>query len=201
MGTRFIFLHSSIRLTSILFISAALLAIANQPSPAAGEQDMRNQDSATIIRGVVLDEGTRPQPGLLVHCSNLEDHPAEQNPAINGDASEKSASNTDGTFELPISGVTTDKIQCWIDGGDMYGKIKKIVPVGGRVTYITFMLNFQRIPLLEGWITNPAGEGLHRARVQVTQSNGSIWSRSTDENGGFSFDLPSSWASQGSVQR
>jgi hypothetical protein len=178
MRTKPIFLQGLNLLTSTFLISAALLAMANLPISVAGEQDVRNQDSGTTIKGVVVDERAGPQAGVLVHCSDFEDTKTMLGEAFSG---------KNGEFELSIAPVAADKIRCWIGGDNMYEGNEKIVPIG-RDTKVVFILNFQRIPRIEGWITNPAGEGIHRARVQVTQSNGASWSRSTDENGWFSFD-------------
>jgi hypothetical protein len=103
MGPTSIFLHSRILLVSLLRIPAAWLAMAAQPSPAPGEEEVRPQHFATTIRGIVVDARTHPQAGIIVHCSDLKN-----TNIVLGEA----FSDHNGQFELLIPPGASDRIVC-----------------------------------------------------------------------------------------
>jgi hypothetical protein len=173
MGIRSIPLRSLTLLTSLLLILVALLAISVKPSLAAGEQERTIETVDIEVRAV--DENGKPITGILIHCEDMDSRQSFSKDVL---------TNVQGAVIKAIP-RNVETLKC-SGGGSIYSPVEKIVPVGENIEVI-FSLNFQTIRHIESWITNPVGEGIHRARVRVHQSNGSIWSRSTDENGGFSF--------------
>jgi hypothetical protein len=74
--------------------SVLLLAMGSQSRAAVGEQGGGNQGAASTIKGIVVDDKTMPQAGILVHCSDVETKQMMLGETFSG---------KDGKFELPIS--------------------------------------------------------------------------------------------------
>jgi hypothetical protein len=60
MSTRSAFHDPKRRFTSAMILLALLLAIGGQSSLVAGEQEVSKQGSATMIKGLVVDEKANP---------------------------------------------------------------------------------------------------------------------------------------------
>jgi hypothetical protein len=166
------------RFASAMILSALLLVMGSPPNPAASEQDVRNHGSATTIKGVVVDEKATPQMGVLVHCSDVENKKVMLGEIF---------SAKDGNFELPIPPIVADKLQCWIDGGNVYETDEKIIPIG-RDGKVVFTRKFRMIPKLEGWVQIPKDWDIQKVLVLVHQSDDGIISRRPDEQGNIVFE-------------
>jgi hypothetical protein len=186
MSTRSAFHDTTRRFTSAMILLALLLAIGGQSSLVAGEQEVSKQGSATMIKGLVVDEKAKPQAGVLVRCAAFEAWPTSRvwpPTVIHGEA----FSDENGEFTSTISPIAADKIRCWIGGGDVYETDEKIIPVGTD-SKVIFTLKFATIPRLEGWVQIPKDWDIYKVLVLVHQSNDGIISRRPDEQGNVVFE-------------
>jgi hypothetical protein len=170
-------------ITSVMVSLALLLAIGLRPSLAADAPDVSGQDSATMIRGEVVDEvdesgvtrrygwlygwlGAQEEKKLraniLVRCTDFE---------AGNEILGETRSDKEGKFTLTIAPSFAKKIRCSIVAGDAYETDEKIIQ-GGRETMVVFTLKFVTIPELKGWIQIPGDLDIHKVLIQVRQSNG-----------------------------
>jgi hypothetical protein len=166
------------RFASAIILSALLLVMGSPPDPAVGEQDVSNHGAVATIKGVVVDEQAKAQAGVLVHCADVENQKMMRGEVFSG---------KDGSFELAIAPMVADKVQCWIDGGNVYEPDEKILPIGSDGKAV-FTRKFRTIPTLEGWVQIPKDWDVQKILVLVHQSNDGIISRRPDEQGKIVFE-------------
>jgi hypothetical protein len=158
---------------SCRIVPALLLVVGLQWGFTAEEQGA--VDDLVDIRGSVITEEGDPVANIPVSCKDSQQQIVRE-----------VLTNAKGVFTLTRLPSRVGTIDCEVDGDRLYAKAQKKIPVTAD-TQMAFMLNFQTVKELWGWIAVPKGWGIQNALVQVTRK-GVTFSRRSDANGQVTFE-------------
>jgi hypothetical protein len=161
------------RVTRVVLRAAVLLLVLGGAlGGPAGGQDRSAQPSTTTVRGIVVDERTFPRSDILIRCADAAAPDVSLGETLSG---------AQGDFTLTVAAVTAT-LRCWVGDDQTYLLDEKGL-TAGRDAEVVFTARYATIPELVGWIQIPKDWEIHKALVQLTQSNGIVMSQRPDDEG------------------